>query len=713
MSAFKHKRLWLIQAAAVLIAALLLPGIGAAYVPYATNYKDSYDRLVWTQSAYYPVDVLGKEIYIPDPKNPGKMAYSPMQQPKDLFIDDKDQIYVADAGNNRIVQLNEKGELVRIIEVKESPLKKPEGVFVDKNGIIYVADTGNKRVVKLDSSGKLLKEYGRPKSKFLPESFKYDPIKLVVDKRGFLYIATLGGYQGLLQLDPDGNFQSFFGANKTEFSVMDAIKRLLYTREMYLREISKLPGSVASVTIDQNGFIYTVTKDIEKAQVKKLNVAGKDLLTQKDEDNVDNETQKVYGEVRFPGREKLKPQLSDIAVDKDGNITVIDSSMKYLNQYDANGNLLFFWSGDASPAASKLGVIKSPSAVANNSKNELFILDEENGSIQMYRLSEFGALVHKANMLTQEGRYEESEKPWREVLRLNAYYTPAMLGLAKAAYKKGQYEEARQLFLDAGMQQGYSDSYWQIRLKWFQKNFGTMMNIAIAAVIIIWLAKRIARKLGFRGIRKDRAASIPLLRQLKHALYIIRHPLDGFSSIRYEGKGSLWSSLILLIVAVISYGIIQAFTSFSFNKKAALEINMVSVFMQFIVLWVGWVVSNYLISTIYRGEGRFRDVAYGSAYAMVPFILVGLPLTVISNVMTLSESAIFSFFHLAMLVWVGLLLFWKVQATQNYSVGETAMNIVLSLLTMTMLGVLIFITFGLSSEMKDFFYSVYQEVTIR
>ncbi len=698
--------------AALIASAVLFPAGGSAYVPYNTNFKDNYGRLVWTQSAYYPVEVLGRDIYLPDENDPTKQVFSPMAQPKDLFIDHNDHIYVADTGNNRIVHLDEQGDLVRIIAVPESPLNKPEGVFVDKNGDIYIADTGNKRVLRLDKDGKLVKEYGRPDSKFLPESFKYDPIKLIVDKRGFLYVATLGGYQGLLQMDSEGNFQSFFGANKTAFSVMDSIKRLLYTREMYLREISKLPGSVASVTVDDNGFVYTVTKDIETAQIKKLNIAGKDLLSAKNEYSMEG-TEKTFGEVRFPPKDKKLPQLSDVAVDNGGNITVIDSSLKYLNQYDATGNLLFFWSGEQSAATTKLGMIKSPSALDHNSRNELFILDEENGSIQRFRLSEFGELVHKANRLTQEGRYEESEQPWREVLRLNAYYTPAMLGLAKAAYKKGDYEEARKLFLDAGHQQGYSDAFWQIRLQWFQQHFGTLMNIVIAAAVIYLIANRYLRKSRRGKSRKGRRSRFELVNQLKHALYILKHPLDGFTALRYESKGGAWSSLIILVAAMVSYSISKGFTSFSFNASYVLEISLVSVFLQFLMLWVGWVVSNYLISTIYRGEGRFRDVAFGSAYAMVPFVLVGLPLTLVSNFMTLSEGAIYSFLNTAMLIWVALLMFWNVQATQNYSVGETVMNLFLSLVTMTLLGVLIFITFGLSSELKDFFYSVYQEVTIR
>ncbi|UUZ90547.1 YIP1 family protein [Paenibacillus sp. P25] len=401
-------------------------------------------------------------------------------------------------------------------------------------------------------------------------------------------------------------------------------------------------------------------------------------------------------------------------MDSDGNITAVDSTLKYVNQYDSSGNLLFFWGGDVAASATKLGVVKTPSAIATNSKNELFILDEENNAVQMFRLSEFGAMVHKANQLTQEGKYEESEKPWEEVLRLNAFYTPAVLGLAKAAYKKGEYEKAQKLFYEAGFVQGYSDAYWQVRLKWFQQHFPTLMNVVLIGGIALYILNKATKRSEWRRRWRHRERSKkPLVVQLKHAFYILKHPIDGFTAIRYEGKGSIWSSLIMLVLAVVSFGVMRAGTSFTFNPSVVLDINLVTVFIQFLVVWVGWVISNYLISTIYRGEGRFRDVVYGSTYALFPFVLVGLPLTLISNVMTLSEQSIYNFLSIGLMVWVAALIFWKVQGMQNYSVGEASMNIFLSLVTMTILGVLIFITFGLTNELKDFFYSVYQEVTIR
>jgi DNA-binding beta-propeller fold protein YncE len=628
-------------------------------------------------------------------------------------VDTKDHLYIADTGNNRIVHLDEQGRYVRELTVSESPLKKPSGVFVDKTGDIYVADTGNNRVVRLDREGKLLKAFGRPDSTYLPASFKYDPINLIVDKRGFIYVTTLGAYQGLVQLDPEGNFISFFGPNRVAFSLFDAFKRFVYTREMYQRELKKLPGAIANSTIDESGFIYTVTKEIETSQIKKLNIAGLDQLEDKG-DFAALQPSRSYGETIYHWQRGTRPQLNDITVDASGNITVVDSVWNIISQYDLNGNLLFFWGGDVITATSKTGVVKTPAAIAGNSKGELLVLDGTNNFIQVLRLSEFGALVHQANALTQEGRYEESEPLWSEVHRLNAHYTPALIGLAKAAYKKEEYKKAEELFYRAGVVGGYSESFWQNRLKWFQNHFALLMNLTLAAGLVYLLWSRLSRRLRpKKGWTFRFRLRYSLLDRLKHTFYLIKHPIDGFYAIRYEGKAGLVSSLIMLILAIAAFGYMQAGTSFAFNPAVHVGVDLLPLTVQFIGIWLGWVVSNYLISSLLRGEGRFRDVFFSSSYALFPIILIGIPLTMLSNALTLNELAIFQFLKLFVFVWIGLLFVWMVQGIHNYTFIEALFIIFLSLLALTMIIILIFIFISLSIEVVNFINSLYQEVIIR
>ena len=686
-----------------------------ADAPYQTYYRDHFDRSYRIQAAYRPAGVLGAGLELPDPSEPGRHAPSPLAGPQDMFVDGRGHLFIADTGNNRIVELDPEGRPVRALDVPESPLSGPQGVFVDAEGDIYIADTGNRRIVRLNADGSLDRVYGRPDSSLIPESFRFDPVRLVVDKRGFLYIATLGGYQGLVQLDPEGRFQGFFGANRAPFSLADAVKRLVYTKEMYKRELSKLPGSIASLDIGEDGYIYTVTKELSRGQIKKLNIAGLDQLAGKGE-YAETRGERRYGEIIRRHSDTARPQLHDIAIDPAGNMTVIDARLNVISQYDTNGNLLFYWGGEQTGAPRPtVGAVSVPSAVDTGPNGDLYVLDSEQNLIHVFRLTDFGAAVHEANRLTQEGRYEESEPIWREIARQNAFYTPAVIGLAKAAYKRGDYEEAQRLYREAGWAQGYSDAFWQIRLLWFQKRFGLIMNLVFTAAAI-WLAagalRRKRRKRG-RETARGRRGVHPVLGQLAHVLTLAKHPIDGFTAIRHEGKAGAAGSTIILALAGASYAVMRAGTHFIFHPETVIEVSVLADLVRFYGLWLLFVVSHYLVSSLRQGEGRFRDIWNGASYALFPFILAGLPITLLSNAMALSERAIFAFLENGVFLWTALLFFWCAQGINNYSVQEAAVNLALTLITM-IIGILVMFTvYSLSAEVYRFLYSVWQEVSIR
>lgn len=705
-----------VQAAmcALLAVSLYAPGTASADVMYWTFSKDSYGRLIDTQPPYYPTGMLGKEIYAPDPQKPGSLVLSPLSNPQDVFIDKKDHIYIADTGNNRIVHLDNNGKWIRNLTLEKQPFHTPSGVFVDEEGSIYVSDTGNKRVVKLWADGTLAKEFPQPEHPFIPAGYKYDPVKVIVDQRGNLYVISLGGYWGMMQLNQEGEFQKFYGTNKADYTFMDTIKKALYTREMYENELSKLPPPITNAALDERGFIYTVTTSAENEQVKKLNFKGLNILSQFDKFG---SSTKSFGESNpFDRRftDKTAPQLTDIAVDPLGNFTVVDSSFNYVSHYDANGNLLFFWGGDFSSGATQLGLIKKPSAVEINSRNELFVLDSEEGVLQTFALSEFGASVYAANQLTLNGQYEESEDLWREVIRLNAQYNPAVMGLARAAYKKGSYREAAELFRDAGSKKGYSESFWQIRLQWFQKHFSTTATVFMLGLAGFLAGDRLTRKQRqrWRITRRKRSAA-GWLRSFRHLWYTMKHPIDGFSALRAEGKVGYPGALLLLGGAYVTLAVSKLFTGFVFSDGLPKDISILILLVKFLAVWLGWVVCHYLVGSICRGEARFRDVFIGSSCALAPFILVGLPLTLVSNFMTESEGTIFMYAENAMYIWIGLMFFWKVQSLQNYDFGETVFSLILSVLTMAVMAALLFILFGLTHELAVFVHEVYQEAILR
>lgn len=705
MNPYRYRRL-LVWLSCLIIGAACAPASVQAGVMYPTYTKDNFDSVIFTQPVYTPVKILGKDLVAPDPNHPGTIIFSPLRSPGDMYVDAKDHLYVADSGNNRIVHFDEQLNFVRYIALPDDPFSNPQGVFVNKEGQIFVADTGKKRIVQLDAQGNLLRVFDKPQSRYVPQDLKFDPIKLVADRRGYLYVVTLGGYRGLIQMDSQGSFQSFYGANLTPFTLLDATKRMFYTRAMYANEMSKLPPSINNIALDKDGFVFTVTASTPDNPVKRLDMRGENLLQQP----VTGEyVKKIWQEGKA-----LQPTLVDVAIDRYGNIATIDSRYNYVSHYDPYGNLMYFWGGRSSSSSAQMGMIKNPAAIDFNSQNMLFVLDDQEGVVQAFALSEFGALINQANQLTINGYYEESAQYWHEVLQLNSRYAPAIEGIAKAAYKKEQYREALTLFRIAGDQMGYSDAYWQLRLIWFQEKFSFFATLFIVLSVGYLLFNGRVRRWLKRWQWSDFGISrLEIANQLKHAFYLLKHPVDGFAAIRYENKGGYASAASLLLIMGVALVFNKQFTSFSFNHTTGQAVNIAAILTKFILIWLGMIVCNYLISSIYRGDGRFRDVFIGSAYALLPYILFSMPLAVLSNVLTRSEETIYNYLLYGIYVWTAAMFFWMVQNVQNYGVGETFVNIFLSLFAFVALGVLGFIIFGLSNELSVFVNEVYKEVSLR
>lgn len=684
---------------ALTVALLLGASAAAAAVPYQTYTLDQRGRLIHLQPAYYPDGLLGGD--------------AGLSKPQDLFVAPGGDMYVADTGNNRIVRLDAAGRTQQVYDVPDSPLSQPSGVFVAEDGRIYVADTGNRRIVVLNAAGKLVAQFGRPDSRLLPASYVFEPTHLAVDRRGFLFVATRGGYQGLLELDPEGRFHGFFGANRVQVSLMELVRRAIYTEEQLQRREKLLPVSIQNLALDAQGFVYTVSHDGGSEQVKKLNIRGDNQWGGRSFGEVPADSGGTDGTGGADKADGAGANLVDLTVDHGGNVTVIDRNRHVVSQYDTSGKLLFYWFGAADVGNPRFGVVQSPSAIASGPDDELLILDDQLGLIQRLKPTAFGRSIYEAIALGKSGSYDESERAWQNVLQMNAHFTPAYEGLAKSSLQKEQYGQAADYAKLAGSAALYSDAFWQIRLQWFQANFALIANIVILLAILAVALPPVRRRLkGRLPISSGWRARLEGWRRRGHAFYLLRHPIDGFTALRYEGKGSYVAALGLLVVTCVSLALRSYYTGFAFHPVGRGETELGSVLAPFLCIWLSWVVCQYLIGSINRGEARFKDIFVGSAYAMLPVTVAGVPIILLSNALTLSEHAIFGFLTTAMIVWTVLLFYWKVQSLQNYSVGETLLSILLTVLAMLLLWTLLFIVFGLTSEYLQFLYAIYREVTM-
>ncbi|MCQ6563537.1 YIP1 family protein [Paenibacillus mendelii] len=201
--------------------------------------------------------------------------------------------------------------------------------------------------------------------------------------------------------------------------------------------------------------------------------------------------------------------------------------------------------------------------------------------------------------------------------------------------------------------------------------------------------------------------------QLRKALRVLRHPFDVFWEIRYQSRGAVAASIMLLALALIVLLLSKLCASYLFGGAVLDDLNPTAFILRYAIPWGTWVFANYLVGSIMKGQGRLVEVFVGSTYALMPVILFSLPLALLSNLLTFSEGSIYDFAQMAVNGWSLVLLFIMAKEIHNYEIGETVRNIVVSVLLMLAIWLLCFIFAGLTYQLYDFVAQIYKEVAAR
>ncbi|KIL52904.1 YIP1 family protein [Jeotgalibacillus campisalis] len=643
----------------------------AVSIPYPTLTENVDGTEVQTQTTFLPLGQFQQD--------------SSLINPEDLFIDHSNHVYVVDSGTKSVFKFNQQGEKVE--EFGAGVLQQPTGVFVTPEDEIFVADYGASKIIQFNQENEVVNELGKPDSPLFGERSAFKPTNVVIDRRGNLYVISEGSTNGIIQLSQDGEFLGYYGVNRTQNAVTSVLRDMLSIDSgLFMRN----PPAPQNIAIDEKGLIYSITQGAEIERIKKLNVAGDNMLP------ID-----IVEEGTFV----------DITVDKNGNMFVIDNEGTIF-EFDSFGNLLFMFSGP-DDGDNRWGLSQQASSIAVDSNGFLYVADRERGLIQRFGPTAFMNEVHAGIALFKEGLYIESREYWENVLNLNSSFGLAHTTMGRAYFKEQRYDEALEQYELAQDRAGYSDAFWELRHTWLQKYLGIAI-IVLIALMIGWSAlKYTDRKTGIISNAWEKRPASRLVSDLAFVGYFLKHPIDGFYYIRKQQKGSVLSASLLYAALILIYLYSRLQTGFIFSTVN--ESNFVLVRELLIVIGpvLLFIISNYLVSTINDGQGRFKDIYIGTIYALAPYLIFMVPVTLLSNVITLNESFIFEYSVVLIYGWCVIILYFMIKEIHNYMISETFRNIFLTIFGMIMLVLIGFILYILLNQVIDFLFSVVSEVIIR
>ncbi|MCH5287800.1 MAG: hypothetical protein J1E43_10280 [Christensenellaceae bacterium] len=664
----------------LLIIVLLVPCVAQAATPYRTFSLGTDDDLVETQTAYEPVRTMTR------------FGDETLRMPADLRMGPDGNLYIADNGNRRILVVTKTGEFVKTIGGRDT-LSSPSGVYVDDDLNVYVADGGDRIVTVFNKDGEVIQQYGRPTHQLFGDTAPYRPSKIVLDKRGNLYIVSTGNTNGIVQISPvdGGEFLGYYGANASNISLLTRMRRLVFgNNSSQVGEI--VPISMSNLCIDEKGMVYTVTQAGDGTSLRRLNVAGKDTMAP----------------------DYVTSLNSAVAVNSSGSIFTVNAN-GIIMEYTSEGAMLFLF-GAFDSGDQRIGTFRSVTGLVADDDYTLYVLDEQLGSIQVLRPTEFTDLVHEAFTLFQDGKYAESKAPWSEVLRMNSLFTYASTGLGEALYREGNYPEAMEAFRNGGYRTGYSDAYWEQRSNWLHASLGGILIAAVVLIVLWQIIKHFDRRNHIlTPIRKGGSfvMNIPIVSQVCFCFYMLRNPYDACYGIKREKKATYLSGVIVLAIYFVWFVVNKYFTGFLFKTMPDGYYELINDFLMVFGVFMLLVVCCYLVCTITDGEAKFRDIFIGAAYALAPMLIFQPIRLILTNVLTFNEEFFITLLDFVSYGWTALLIVLMIMYQNDYSLGKTIKTIILTLFTVLVVVALGVVLYMLISQLVDFISSIYGEVVYR
>jgi len=682
-----------------------------------------------TYSAMEDFDYADMKIY--DDK--GKL--SQLNGVSDIVSDEKANLYIADKGNSRIVVLNKFYECVAIISGytdeygNYKTLKDPQGLYVtdpnktaDGESYIYICDTGNNQVVIFDREYNYVRTIVKPDSPILTEG-AFKPCSIAVDIYGRIFIVSTASHEGVIVLSNEGDFTGFIGAQKVTYSLMQMIWRRFQTEEQRESQNKNIGTAYNNITVDDSGFVYVTSNSIDPANmqqqftaitaktatyspVKKLNSQGIEIMKRNGFFDPGGEVVKLATNVS---------QIVDVAIGEEGAWTIVDQSRSRFFTYDQNGNLLFAF-GDK---GDQLGNGESFNSITyqiiedeetGEKEYRLVALDGDAKKITVYTPTDYYKTIISALRNQNEHDYSQSIIYWQEVLTQNNNFDLAYIGMGKALYNQGKYEEAMEKLAKAYETENYAMAFKEVRTDIISRWILVIGVLLIAAII------GILRFLGYAK-KKNKAVSLKVGKktyweELLYAFHLVFHPFDGFWDLKHEKRGSVRAASTILGITMIAFFYNAIGKGYTFNPRG----DFSNVFLQVLAIGVPFIlfcVANWCLTTLFDGEGGFKDIYIAAGYSLAPLTPFVVISTVLTNIVTVESSAIITMITTIGVVWMAFLLFFGTLVTHDYSLGKNFVTILGTVVAMAVIMFVIILFSSLVVKMVMFVATIISEIANR
>ena len=213
---------------------------------------------------------------------------------------------------------------------------------------------------------------------------------------------------------------------------------------------------------------------------------------------------------------------------------------------------------------------------------------------------------------------------------------------------------------------------------------------------------------------KTRRSGFDVMSPYIYPFYILFHPADGFQEMKINKKSSPKLAFFVLFLWMVSEVFKRVVTDYDFNAFADTKFDISNVFVITIFSFALFVISNWCFCTLLDGKGKLLDIIVVGAYALIPYIIVKIAVTMLSFITDAEAGAqIFNILNTLSIVWGCCVVFIGLMVMHDYTFPMTCASVLLTFIGAIIAFFIALLITTLFQQFVDFINAVYTEVKYR
>jgi hypothetical protein len=200
--------------------------------------------------------------------------------------------------------------------------------------------------------------------------------------------------------------------------------------------------------------------------------------------------------------------------------------------------------------------------------------------------------------------------------------------------------------------------------------------------------------------------------ELLYVFHVMFHPFDGFWDLKHEKRGSVRAGLTFLGITVIGFYYQSIGQGYIVNPQQTYS-TFFSVLFSVLLPVALWVVGNWCLTTLFDGEGSVKDIFIATTYSLIPLPILMIPATIASNFILVEEADTVSLVVTFGFIWAGLLIFFGMMVTHDYTILKNLITVVASIVAMAFIIFIALLFSTLLGKLVGFVTNIITELQYR